>query len=161
MTPTPEDIALAKRIEHTLVGCDGVFYLATTAAAELIAEHCAKLREKIAALELELVTVKRDREYLATHWAGQVEAAHKVIAESATNPGRVPVLVGGNVVADSFGSILFREQPHSMVELAEIGRLAVELARAAQGLDFDACSAKGEELGKASAAYLAKQESKP
>lgn len=43
-------------------------------------------------------------------------------------------------------------------ELAEIGRLAVELARAAQGLDFDACSAKGEELGKASAAYLAKQE---
>jgi len=46
-------------------------------------------------------------------------------------------------------------------ELAEIGRLAVELARAAQGLDFDACSAKGEELGKASAAYLAKQESKP
>lgn len=49
-----------------------------------------------------------------------------------------------------------------LVELAAIGRLAVELARAAQGLDFDACSAKGEELGKASAAYLAKQEeSKP
>ena len=46
-------------------------------------------------------------------------------------------------------------------ELAEIGRLAVELARAAQALDFGTCSAKGDELGKASAAYLAKQESKP
>ena len=157
MTPTPEDIALATHIEHTLVGCDGVFYLATTAAAELIAEHCAKLREKIAALELELVTVKRDREYLATHWAGQVEAAHKVIAESATNPGRVPVLVGGNVVADSFGSILFREQPHSMVELAKIGRLAVELERIGNFNWGEKHNALCDAIDSATRAYIAKE----
>ena len=42
-------------------------------------------------------------------------------------------------------------------ELAEIGRLAVELARVGQELDFNGCMSKGEELGKASAAYLAKQ----
>lgn len=116
-TPTPEDIDLGWDLAGVEDNHD---------RAQIIAGHCAPMREKIVALEQELATVKRDREYLATHWAGQLETAHKVIAESATNPGRVPVLVGGKVVADSFGNILFREAPHPMVELAEIGRLAVE-----------------------------------
>ena len=151
MTPTPEDIALA------YTSAKAELYVTTTEAAQLIAAHTAKLRARIKELEQELATVKRDREYIASGWAGQLKTAHKVIAESATNPGRVPVLVGGDVVADSFGNILFREQPHPMVELAEIGRLAVEHQRTFRTLDFVAYVATLTACASACETYLAKQ----
>lgn len=136
MTPTPEDIRLAEELTEC-------WWLNKEKAQAIIAAHTAPLRERIKGLEERFS-----------------ERIDKYMNERVCCSGHDCGCMGITRLEQFVGEeITLRDA--DLRELAEIGRLAVELARAAQGLDFDACSAKGEELGKASAAYLAKQESKP
>lgn len=57
MTPTPEDIALARQIDE-LVGC-----LDVDEAAQLIAAHTAKLRELAEIAEIGRLAVEERRAY--------------------------------------------------------------------------------------------------
>jgi len=51
-TPTPEDHALAERLEGAQ--CGGAYLLSAEMLANEIADHCAPLRERIGTLEKEL-----------------------------------------------------------------------------------------------------------
>jgi hypothetical protein len=93
-TPTPEDIALANEIADAAV-CDGGGYYYDI-AAQVIADHCAPLRERIAALEdhlkkeadgnRELMKECERLEELAE--IGRLAVEHRRMSSGALAPGQ-------------------------------------------------------------------------
>lgn len=133
-TPTPEDIALAERLDElTTVGGMGMACLPIDRASRVIADHCAPLRERIKELEsLHLVNEPCEQTEPPAGWNTEENTGP---TPPKPTQGYVMQCDGEDMRIATEGKEVWRGSPKelaSLRQLAEIGRLAVEHRRARQ-----------------------------